>query len=83
MNHSSDEHPWFIESKSSKDSPKRDWYIWRPAKYDSDGNRHPPNNWRASLGGGSVWEWDEGTQEYYLHYYVAEQPGEELYPIQT
>lgn len=80
VNHSSDQHPWFIESRSSKTSPKRDWYIWRAAKYDADGTRRPPNNWRANLGGGSVWEWDEGTQEYYLHLYDPTQPGESPNP---
>lgn len=73
VNHTSDQHNWFKESRSSKDNPKRDWYIWRPAKYDSQGNRQPPNNWR-SLFGGSVWEWDEGTQEYYLHLFAVQQP---------
>ncbi|OBT69532.1 hypothetical protein VE03_01234 [Pseudogymnoascus sp. 23342-1-I1] len=73
VNHTSDQHKWFKESRSSKDDPKRDWYIWRPAKYDEQGNRHPPNNWRGNFGG-SVWEWDEATQEYYLHLFCTEQP---------
>ncbi|OXG71919.1 alpha-glucosidase [Cryptococcus neoformans var. grubii Br795] len=73
VNHTSDEHPWFVESRASKSSPKRDWYIWRPAKYASDGTRRPPNNWKGSFGG-SVWEWDKVTEEYYLHYYDAKQP---------
>jgi glycosidase len=47
INHSSDLHQWFLESRSSKDNPKRDWYFWRPAKWDAGGNRHPPNNWRS------------------------------------
>jgi oligo-1,6-glucosidase len=51
VNHTSHEHPWFQESKSSKDNPKRDWYIWRPAKYDKDGNRMPPNNWKSIFSG--------------------------------
>lgn len=76
VNHTSDLHEWFVESRSSRTAEKRDWYIWRPAKYDQEGNRLPPNNWKASLGGGSVWEWDEETQEYYLHYYDAKMPGE-------
>lgn len=75
VNHTSDEHPWFVESRSSAGSPKRDWYIWRKARYDGQGNRLPPNNWKASLGGGSVWEWDEASQEYYLHYYDTKMPG--------
>jgi oligo-1,6-glucosidase len=73
INHTSDQHAWFKESRSSKDNPKRDWYIWRPATYDNDGNRQPPNNWRSNFGG-SVWEWDELTQEYYLHLFCPEQP---------
>ena len=73
INHTSDEHAWFQESRRSKASQKRDWYIWRPAKYDADGKRHPPNNW-ASIFGGSAWEWDDGSQEYYLHLFVREQP---------
>ncbi|PLB53877.1 glycoside hydrolase [Aspergillus steynii IBT 23096] len=73
VNHTSDQHAWFKESRSSKSNPKRDWYIWRPAKYAADGTRRPPNNWR-SIFGGSAWEWDETTQEYYLHLFVKEQP---------
>ncbi|KAF4548571.1 Alpha-glucosidase-like protein 1 [Elsinoe fawcettii] len=73
INHTSDQHAWFQESKSSKTNPKRDWYIWRPAKYDADGTRRPPNNWRSNFGG-SVWEWDEASQEYYLHLFCPEQP---------
>ncbi|KAJ1310693.1 hypothetical protein OPQ81_009219 [Rhizoctonia solani] len=73
VNHTSDQHAWFKESRSSKSNPKRDWYIWRPPKFDSQGNRKPPNNW-ASIFGGSAWEWDETTQEYYLHLFVTEQP---------
>ncbi|KAI5120424.1 hypothetical protein M0805_006924 [Coniferiporia weirii] len=73
VNHTSDQHEWFKESRSSKTNPKRDWYIWRPAKYDEHGNRHPPNNWKSQFQG-SAWEWDEETQEYYLHIYVVGQP---------
>ncbi|KAG8704251.1 hypothetical protein FRC08_002344 [Ceratobasidium sp. 394] len=73
VNHTSDQHEWFKESRSSRSNPKRDWYMWRPAKYDSEGKRHPPNNW-ASVFGGSAWEWDEETQEYYLHLFAKEQP---------
>ncbi|KAL8284186.1 hypothetical protein RQP46_004935 [Phenoliferia psychrophenolica] len=72
INHCSSEHPWFKESRSSKDNPKRDWFHWKPAKF-VDGVRCPPNNWKASFGG-SVWEWDELTEEYYLHYYEVQQP---------
>ncbi|KAF7557173.1 hypothetical protein G7Z17_g952 [Cylindrodendrum hubeiense] len=74
INHSSDKHAWFQESRTSKDSPKRDWYVWRPAKYSPSGERLPPNNWRCNFGGGSVWEWDEETGEYYLHLFAKEQP---------
>ncbi|KAF8124120.1 glycoside hydrolase family 13 protein [Boletus edulis] len=72
VNHTSDEHAWFQQSKSSKDDPKRDWYIWRPPKY-VDGKRLPPNNWK-SVFQGSAWEFDPGTEEYYLHLYVHKQP---------
>lgn len=73
INHTSDQHAWFKESRSSKQSPKRDWYIWRPAKYDADGNRRPPNNWRSCFNT-PAWTWDEATQEYYLHLFCPEQP---------
>lgn len=73
VNHTSDQHAWFKESRSSKTNPKRDWYIWRPPRYDEDGNRIPPNNWE-SIFQGSAWEWDEATGEYYLHLFVKEQP---------
>ncbi len=68
-NHTSDKHPWFIESKKSRDNPKRDWYIWRDAK--SDGS--PPNNW-LSVFGGSAWTIDKKTGQYYLHSFLPEQP---------
>jgi len=73
INHTSNQHPWFKESRSSKDNPKADWYFWRPAKKGPNGERLPPNNWQAVFGG-SVWEWDETRQEYYLHYFCPEQP---------
>lgn len=68
INHSSDEHHWFIESKKSKDNPYRDYYIWKPGK---DGK--PPTNWGAAFGGSS-WEYDENTDEYYLHLFSKKQP---------
>lgn len=68
-NHTSDQHPWFLESKSSKDNPKRNWYIWRDAKQD----KSEPNNW-LSVFGGSAWEWDETTGQYYYHAFLKEQP---------
>ena len=64
LNHTSDEHPWFLESRSSKINPKRDWYVWRKGREKNQSK--PPNNWKAVIGG-SAWEWDEYTQEYYLH----------------
>ena len=73
-NHTSDEHPWFKESRSSKDSPYRDYYIWKdPKGFDEDGNPIPPNNW-ASEFGGPAWEWDEATGQFYLHIFFKEQP---------
>ncbi|KAF1350586.1 glycoside hydrolase [Lizonia empirigonia] len=75
VNHTSNEHAWFVDSRSSKDSSKRDWYIWKPAKYDADGNRQPPNNWAQILGeANSAWTWDEKSQEYYLSLFTPEQP---------
>lgn len=68
-NHSSSEHPWFIESKSSLANPKRDWYVWRQPKPDGS----PPNNW-LSVFGGSAWELSKETNEYYLHSFLAKQP---------
>ncbi|MBW8784500.1 MAG: DUF3459 domain-containing protein [Novosphingobium sp.] len=72
-NHSSDRHPWFIESRSSRDNLKRDWYIWRDPVIGPDGERLPPNNWISDFGG-SAWEWDEATGQYYLHAFLAQQP---------
>ena len=73
-NHTSDEHPWFKESRSSKDNPYRDYYIWKdPKGFDEDGNQIPPNNW-ASEFGGPAWEWDEATGQFYLHIFFKEQP---------
>lgn len=68
-NHTSDQHPWFLESRSSRDNPKRDWYIWKDAAADGAA----PNNWLAAFGG-SAWEWDEKTQQYYYHAFLKEQP---------
>jgi alpha-glucosidase len=68
-NHSSDEHPWFVESRSSRDNPKRDWYIWKDARPDGS----PPNNW-LSVFGGSAWEWDDKTRQYYYHAFLVKQP---------
>ncbi|KAF8540794.1 oligo-1,6-glucosidase [Trichophaea hybrida] len=73
VNHTSDQHEWFLDSRSSKQSRKRDWYIWRDPLYDEHGHRQPPNNWLAVFGG-SVWEWDEPTGQYYLHCFLPSQP---------
>jgi alpha-glucosidase len=69
VNHSSDQHKWFLDSKSSRTSAHRDWYIWR----DGKGPGEPPNNW-VSLFGGSAWKFDPATNQYYYHYFYAEQP---------
>ncbi|HET9721421.1 MAG TPA: alpha-amylase family glycosyl hydrolase, partial [Candidatus Saccharimonadales bacterium] len=67
-NHTSDEHPWFIESRSSKNSYRRDWYIWRDGLNDG-----PPNDW-LSVFGGSAWQYDKDTNQYYLHSFSSKQP---------
>jgi len=68
-NHTSDQHPWFIESKSSRDNPRRDWYIWR----DPAPGGGPPNNWRSNFGG-SAWQFDPLSGQYYFHAFLKEQP---------
>ncbi|MEC5406394.1 alpha-amylase family glycosyl hydrolase [Paraburkholderia sp. MPAMCS5] len=68
-NHSSDRHPWFEESRSSRENPKRDWYLWRDPAPDGG----PPNNWLSRMGG-SAWEWDAHTRQYYYHAFLREQP---------
>jgi oligo-1,6-glucosidase len=73
VNHTSDQHAWFRESRSSKDNPKRGWYFWQPARYNEQGDRMPPTNYRSYFAGGT-WTWDEHTQEYYLHLYDKTQP---------
>ncbi|OCT47252.1 Alpha-glucosidase [Cladophialophora carrionii] len=73
VNHTSDQHEWFKQSRSSKDNPYRDWYFWRPPRYDEDGNRMPPNNWESAFSG-STWTYDETTGEYYLHIFASAQP---------
>lgn len=69
LNHTSDQHPWFVESRSSRDNPKRHWYVWR----DGKGPNSPPNNW-YSFFGGSAWEYDPTTDQYYYHAFLKEQP---------
>lgn len=69
LNHSSDQHPWFKESRSSRNNPKRDWYVW----HDPAPNGGPPTNWE-SIFGGSTWEYDKPTGQYYYHVFLKEQP---------
>jgi alpha-glucosidase len=69
VNHTSDQHPWFLDSKSSRTSAHRDWYIWREGK----GPGQPPNNWVSTFGG-SAWKFDPKTDQYYYHYFYPEQP---------
>ncbi len=68
VNHTSDQHPWFLESRSSKNNPKHDWYIWHTGI-----KRNPPNNWQSCFGG-PAWEYNANTEEYYLHSFLKEQP---------
>ena len=68
-NHTSDQHPWFVESRSSRTSPKRGWYVWRDPAPDGG----PPNNW-ISMFAGTSWEWDPATEQFYLHTFLPEQP---------
>ena len=69
ISHSSDQHPWFAESRASRDSPRADWYVWADPKPDGT----PPNNW-LSIFGGSAWEWDGTRMQYYLHNFLTQQP---------
>jgi alpha-glucosidase len=69
-NHSSSDHPWFVESRSSRDNPKRDWYVWRDRQADGS----PPTNWMSQFKGVPAWTHDEGTDQSYLHLFLAEQP---------
>ncbi len=69
LSHTSDQHPWFKESRASRDNAKADWYVWADAKPDGT----PPNNW-LSIFGGSAWEWDGERMQYYMHNFLAEQP---------
>ncbi|SDX90808.1 alpha-glucosidase [Modestobacter sp. DSM 44400] len=70
-NHSSDQHPWFVESRSGREHPRRDWYVWRDGAADGG----PPNDWRSEFGAvGPAWNFDEGTAQWYLHSYTPQQP---------
>jgi alpha-glucosidase len=74
MNHTSDQHKWFLESKSSKTNPKRDWFVWRDGKgTDANGKPIPPNNWISDFGG-SAWEYDPSTKQFYYHEFYKQQP---------
>ncbi len=68
LNHTSDKHPWFQEARRSRDNPHRDWYIWRDGKGDN-----PPNNWMSTFGG-SAWEFDAASGQYYYHFFFKQQP---------
>src|SRR5512145_2167939 len=68
LNHTSDQHAWFLEARSSRDNPRRDWYVWRDGK-----NGGPPNNWTSTFGG-PAWEYDELTGAYYYHFFFKGQP---------
>jgi len=72
-NHTSDEHWWFKESRSSRDNPYRDYYVWRDGKVAEDGTKLPPNNWESTFSG-SAWEYDETTDQWYLHCFSVKQP---------
>ena len=78
ISHSSDQHEWFRESRSSRDNPKSDWYVWADAKPDGT----PPNNW-LSIFGGSAWEWDTSRCQYYLHNFLKSQPDLNFHNVQV
>ena len=75
-NHSSDQHPWFVESRSSTDNPKRDWYVWRDSAPGPDGapGDGPPNNWIRAWSDEPAWTRDDATGQWYLHCFLPEQP---------
>jgi alpha-glucosidase len=76
-NHSSDQHPWFVESRASRDSTKRGWYVWRDGKRSGSSSEEPgepPNNWQAAFLKRPAWSWDAATRQWYLHLFLAEQP---------
>jgi alpha-glucosidase len=68
-NHTSDQHRWFVDARSARSSPRREWYVWRDGQPD-----HPPNNWRGTFIDGPAWTWDEGTRQWYLHLFLPQQP---------
>jgi alpha-glucosidase len=74
MNHTSDQHKWFLQSRSSRTNPYRDWYVWRDGKGETATDKgQPPNNWQSDFGH-SAWEWDEKTRQYYYHKFYIQQP---------
>ena len=74
MNHTSDQHKWFIESRSSRNNPYRDWYVWHDGKGETATDKgEPPNNWQSDFGH-SAWEWDAKTRQYYYHKFYIQQP---------
>jgi alpha-glucosidase len=74
INHTSDQHAWFKESRSSKTNPKRDWYVWKDGKGETATDKgQPPNNWQSWFGH-SAWQWDDTTRQYYYHYFYVQQP---------
>jgi alpha-glucosidase len=74
MNHTSDQHKWFLESRSSRTNPYRDWYMWRDGKGETATDKGlPPNNWQSGFGH-SAWQWDEKTRQYYYHKFYIQQP---------
>ena len=74
LNHTSDEHPWFVESRASRDDPKADWYVWADGRTDRFGRKRPPNNWRSELQFPSAWQWGEERQQWYLATFLHFQP---------
>lgn len=78
MSHTSDQHPWFVESRSSRTNPRSDWYVWADARPDGT----PPNNW-LSIFGGSGWQWDPTRMQYYLHNFLTSQPDLNLHNRQV
>ena len=76
--HTSDQHPWFVESRASTDNAKADWYVWADAKPDGT----PPNNW-LSIFGGSGWQWDGRREQYYLHNFLTSQPDLNLHTAEV
>ncbi|HEY4972961.1 MAG TPA: alpha-amylase family glycosyl hydrolase, partial [Steroidobacteraceae bacterium] len=73
LNHTSDQHPWFKASASSRTDPRHDWYIWNDGRQDGSGRSAPPNNW-VSLFGGSAWQWNDAIGQFYYHQFYKQQP---------